>query len=410
MAFDPVTLTHGGNVGTWKQIYRVNQYLPEFNPNGTPCKVMGNQNVHYQTRARETGMDMPSLMRADLLTRSTPEQRTAAWARFLTSPAAQQGFTPRPGNRPPRPGAPRPPSPAPTVTPGDFSDMGFNDPPATPEPPVVTSDGQPASGSPDAPLPAIPVPVATPGEHYAMRRVRQATKAREEGCPLNVWLWGPPGCGKSYAGKALARELGTEILVVEPVASKFDVTGYRDGSGQYVPSKMRKVWEHGGVILFDEIRGSVPAALTCLFGAFANHVMPFADADVPQHPECYVIVGDNLPPGVTDPEYSGGYKQDGALKSRFAVIHWGLDEALEASFVPDLPEWLAAVRAFRRAAEASGAKACNVTPRATRMGAAMLRTGAATMAETAEMVVRCGLSDDAWRALKSAAGYGRWTA
>lgn len=240
--------------------------------------------------------------------------------------------------------------------------------------------------------------------HKAFPQLVRALDARDaSGKPLNVWLAGPPGTGKSYGPAQYARARNIAFGESGPLGTKYDVLGFNSADGTFAETEFFRICQSPGVFLFDEIRASVPSALPAIFGMLANRRAPFACGTVEFHAEFRIIVADNLRPGQVSAQFSGGFKQDEALISRFAVINWEIDEALESRMAsgPQADKWVSTVRRFRSQAAQSGASLINVTPRAVASGSALLNAGF-SIHEAAEMVIRGGMSDAAWQPLAAA--------
>ena len=222
--------------------------------------------------------------------------------------------------------------------------------------------------------------------------------------PLNVWLYGPAGTGKTTAAKKIAEALEKYYLrdfpfyALSKLSTEYQVLGYQDASGRYIPTLFRKCYEHGGVIILDEIDSWSPNAMTALNGALANGYCAFPDGMIERHPDCIVIAGANTTGTGGTIEYVGRMKQDAASLDRFEMLHWPIDEALEAALT-NHPEWLARVRHVRKQIAARGIKDVMITPRAAIKGAARIRAGISfEMAE--ELFLKRGMTDAQWNMCK----------
>jgi hypothetical protein len=124
-----------------------------------------------------------------------------------------------------------------------------------------------------------------------------------------------------------------------------------------------------------------PEALAGLNGVLGLPVgaeFTFPDgANIPRHPEFYVIAAGNTGGHGADDRHVARVVLDGATLDRFTFITWDYDEALERAMVPaEASAWVDRVQALRKAAKAAG-DALYITPRATERGARMLARGMA---------------------------------
>lgn len=104
-------------------------------------------------------------------------------------------------------------------------------------------------------------------QHFLFDTILKAASAR-----VHVWLVGPAGSGKTYLAESVARALDLNFYPIScgPEMSQFDLLGYRDATGQYIPGIFRAPFENGGLLLLDEIDAGSPAVMTCLNSALAN--------------------------------------------------------------------------------------------------------------------------------------------
>jgi cobaltochelatase CobS len=120
-------------------------------------------------------------------------------------------------------------------------------------------------------------------------------------CGLNILLVGPAGCGKTHLAHQVAEALGRPFASVSCTAgmSESALQGWLipvEGYG-YLPSDFVKMYEEGGVFLFDEIDGSDSNTLLFLNQALANgsFFLPIRkDASiVKRHPDFVCIAAAN---------------------------------------------------------------------------------------------------------------------
>ncbi len=191
---------------------------------------------------------------------------------------------------------------------------------------------------------------------------------------LNIWLAGPAGTGKTTAAEKCAEALGLDFAVTGSLTESYKLYGFMaPGNGQYVSTPFRKIWEHGGVFIFDDFDGSDPNCALEFNSALANGTCAFPDGMVKRHADCVLILTANTwGHGATD-DYVGRLKQDKAFLNRFVLLPWEIDEDLEMATCAD-SKWCARVQAIRAKVKSLGIKVL-VTPRASYYGAALIESG-----------------------------------
>jgi len=119
----------------------------------------------------------------------------------------------------------------------------------------------------------------------------------------------------------------------------------------------------------------------------------FPDTMVKRHPDAiYIATANTWGLGGTS-DYVGRTKQDASSLDRFAYINWTIDEALEDALAGN-KTWTSVVRKYRQKAEQKGLKVL-ITPRASILGAALLRAGI-DMDSVKESVIKKGMTTDQW--------------
>ncbi len=189
----------------------------------------------------------------------------------------------------------------------------------------------------------------------------------------NIWITGPAGGGKTTAVEQVAEVLGLTYGAQGAVSTPFELMGYMNAAGLYVPTEFRRRYEHGGVLLLDEIDGSSANALLAANTATANTVCGFPDGMVHRHGDNYIFANANTWGFGGDANYVGRAKMDYAFLDRFVVIDWPYDERLERA-VTGCDEWVDCVQSVRHAAMQAKAQVV-ISPRASIKGAQLLRAG-----------------------------------
>lgn len=205
---------------------------------------------------------------------------------------------------------------------------------------------------------------------------------------VNSMLVGPAGSGKTSAAHAVANALSLPFrsLSVGPQTSKSDLLGYMDATGKYRGTALREMYEHGGILLLDELDAGNPGVLTTLNALLANGEMTFPDYTVRKHADFVCIAAANTFGTGADRQYVGRNQLDAATLDRFFILEWGYDEGFEASllglsvlreYVELRPSgytaetWFERVTKIRRSVETAKVRHL-VSPRASLAGAKLL--------------------------------------
>jgi hypothetical protein len=229
-------------------------------------------------------------------------------------------------------------------------------------------------------------------QHKAFPDLLRAMNARDHaGNRLNLFLVGPAGSGKTQACENAAKALGMDFAFNGAIDTEYKLLGFTDAMGRVVSRPFRRIFEQGGVYLYDEVDGSMPAALLALNAALANGVCDFPDGPVRRHPDCIIVAAANTWGFGATSDYVGRNKLDAASRDRFTFLAWDTDEALERKLAPDT-DWCAYVQKCRAIAATKGLKVI-ISPRATFKGAALLAQGF-TREQVAQMTMFAGLSTE----------------
>ena len=175
----------------------------------------------------------------------------------------------------------------------------------------------------------------------------------------NVFLWGPAGAGKNVLGEQLAEMLNVQFFYMNTVYTKYDITGFTDAQGNYIPTAVIN-WlknEDGGLMFFDEMCTNSPEANTAINALLANKYIVLQDGEVlKMSPRHYVVAADNTNGLGATEEYNGRYKMDESTRDRFAFFFIDYDAAVEESIVGDKKDILDFVRELRKVT-----KECNIS-------------------------------------------------
>lgn len=173
---------------------------------------------------------------------------------------------------------------------------------------------------------------------------------------LLVCMVGKPGGGKSWSAEQLANVLGIPYRghhSLHPLSSPHELMGMRYADGTYYPTPYREAWEHGGVVLVDEVFNSSPQMQARMNSMLANGQGDFPDRMVNKHDDCIVVTADNTYGMGGDWMFPERRPADAAFRNRFVFLDWPYDEPLEnklSLMVHDdamlWVEWVQKVRAY----------------------------------------------------------------
>ena len=177
-----------------------------------------------------------------------------------------------------------------------------------------------------------PIPFLRDDEYFHTSYARVKACVKSGVIPMIV---GPAGTGKSHAAEQLARDLGIRFYTANRVQNTFELTGFVNAAGKYVPTPFYRAFTEGGLFFFDEVDASSPEALVTINTATAQGYMAFPGrtGNVMAHPDFKVVCAGNTYGTGSTSEYTGRNKLDAATLDRFMVIDWGYDEGLEKQLV-----------------------------------------------------------------------------
>ncbi len=176
-------------------------------------------------------------------------------------------------------------------------------------------------------------------------------------CGLNILLVGPAGSGKTHLAHQVAEALGRPFASVSCTAgmSESALQGWLipgdGGAFQYLSSDFVKMYEEGGVFLFDEIDAADSNTLLFVNQALANgsFFLPIRKnaSVVKRHPDFVCIAAANTFGTGSNQTYAGRERLDEATLDRFraGTVVLDYDQSFERKVVaPDLLAWGWAVR------------------------------------------------------------------
>lgn len=232
--------------------------------------------------------------------------------------------------------------------------------------------------------------------HKALPNVLRACSARRpNGSRLNVYLVGPAASGKSFAVEQVAKTLDLDYYQHDVTDSAYKVVGYVNPvSGDYHDTPFVKCWIGGGVVLLDEVEKWDVDAAVALNGATASAYLWLPDGrKVKRHDDCVIVCAGNTKGRGSDGHYTAAGRLDESFLSRFVMLNFEYDEALERAMTDNEP-WAKEVQRCRHLVKQFGIDAL-ITPRDTESGAALISSGF-TRQEAAEMTYLSKVDADQW--------------
>ena len=167
---------------------------------------------------------------------------------------------------------------------------------------------------------------------------------------MHTYLYGPAGTGKNVLAEQVAESLGVKWFYLNTVYTKYDITGYCDAQGKYVPTIVYDFLKsESGLLLLDEIDNSMAEALVPINALLANGYITFQNGETLYLDDKHFIIaaGNTNGQGATA-EYNGRYKMDESTRSRFGFVKIMYDEAVEKSIVGKYTDILDFINDLRR--------------------------------------------------------------
>jgi MoxR-like ATPase len=174
---------------------------------------------------------------------------------------------------------------------------------------------------------------------------------------INILLVGPAGSGKTHLAHQVAEALGRPFASISCTAgmSESSLQGWLipgdGGSFQYLTSDFVRMYEDGGVFLFDEIDAADSNTLLFVNQALANgsFFLPIRKGSsvVKRHPDFVCMAAANTFGTGANQSYAGRERLDESTLDRFraGVVSLDYDQTFERkSVAPDLLAWGWAIR------------------------------------------------------------------
>lgn len=212
-----------------------------------------------------------------------------------------------------------------------------------------------------SPVTRIEVTRPDGSQHQVQGHVRPEFQAalRRAAAGINLLLVGPAGSGKTHFAHQIAEALGREFASISCTAgmSESALSGWliptgEGGRFEFVSSDFVRLYEGGGVFLFDEVDAADANTLLFINQALANgsFYLPqrAGSTKVSRHSEFVCIAAANTFGTGANGTYAGRERLDEAFLDRFRAgrLFMGYDTAFERKTVdPELLAWGWSVRA-----------------------------------------------------------------
>jgi cobaltochelatase CobS len=218
----------------------------------------------------------------------------------------------------------------------------------------------------------------------------------------HVYMWGPPGSGKSTAARQVSDALGIEFgyISLNPQTPDSRILGYLDAGGHYRSTVFRKLYEEGGVMCIDEMDNAAPSLCVTINSGLESDLMAFPDRMVKRSPKFVLVATGNTTGRGANPSFPERRPFDSAFAERFTYLEWNYDHSLERAIAlahnPKAVAWVDWIQKVRAFCVKTYPRVV-VSPRASFKGAKLL--GKFKEADIAEMVLFKGLDRDTVKAI-----------
>lgn len=148
---------------------------------------------------------------------------------------------------------------------------------------------------------------------------------------FNLALYGPAGCGKTEILVHVAQVLDVPIYITEAPQMSYDITGFVDAKGEFVPTPFSLAFENGGIAAVDEMDRATPEALIAMNAPVANGLMyhPGLRREVGRHRDCVFMATLNTVGLGASQEYNTANKLDASTRDRYIWFRVGYEERID---------------------------------------------------------------------------------
>lgn len=152
----------------------------------------------------------------------------------------------------------------------------------------------------------------------------------------HVYLFGPPGGGKTTVARHTADGLGRKFgyMMLNAMTSPSQILGFVGADAKtYKASAFREFYDQSAIICLDELDNCNPNTLTTINGPIENGECQFPDGLVKMHPEFKIIATGNTAGRGGNIMHAGRQSLDAATLARFVCIEFLYDLDLEERMV-----------------------------------------------------------------------------
>jgi MoxR-like ATPase len=169
-----------------------------------------------------------------------------------------------------------------------------------------------------------------------------------------VMLVGEAGTGKNVICEQLAKVLDIPFYFANKVSDEYQLKGFMDANGNFVPTPLYYAQKNGGLFMLDEMDASNEEALEVLHSVLANKYLTYPNGEfVVNHEKFCVVAGCNTFGTGATYQYVGRRQLDAATLNRFMTVEVGYSPTIEDSLSSDT-ELVAFIRKFRNCCKEFG--------------------------------------------------------
>lgn len=197
----------------------------------------------------------------------------------------------------------------------------------------------------------------------------------------NQWWAGPAGSGKTTLAANVAKALDKTFvhIAISKNTAEFDLFGYMDGHGRYVPGKLYEaIRGENKLVLIDECDRGTDGVLVALNAVLDQRYCKFPNnEEVTIHPSILFVATGNTWGRGADAVYTAAGALDAAFLDRFQFkLSHDYDEKFELEITTN-KKWTRHVQRIRKAVFDLRLQGIVISPRASRAGGAAIDAGIA---------------------------------
>lgn len=214
----------------------------------------------------------------------------------------------------------------------------------------------------------------------------------------HIYLYGPPGSGKSTGPRLAAEALGWQfgMISLNPQTPESKLFGFIDANGVYRETVYFKCYTQGGVFVIDEMDNCSASLLTTLNSQLDNGIGAFPHGVFKRHENFVCVATGNTTGRGANPMFPERRVFDAAFAERFVYMHWPYDEKMERAVAlkinPKATKWVDWVQSVRRFAAENDPKLV-VSPRASFKIAEFVQFNDLTPEEVVEVALFKGIEE-----------------